>query len=419
MSGLTPCAVIVDSRNVRGQARKMFGWARNPTVAGVRSAMAEYGLDAVDIRVGVATRSSAARPSQRLADSLKTNRAYRDELTAAGAQVLEGYLVERGSTGIEEKQVDVLCAVSVCELADGIFSGKHPAKCIVLLSEDMDLMPAYDFARSRSVLTYAAAYDTIYRRDNQRDWLILTESAMSRLVEPRSRSVGSAVRAKIAGIVTATQHTPIRWAVNSPAGGGKYLMRCTLGAPGLWAPGRKVRVGEKFDLFTHGLTIHPDEGGRFPHLVLDERQPTEGPLLDVVEATVNYWQAPTSVKVSHATGMASLRATPGTMLPGQKVAVLHRASTPGMATYLVGALERSPRIGGWGVSGHFGYVRLLAARGNAAWIPAELETTGERVLVHAAHLGHSAPGTRLRVALSGYDDARAQPTAMPVTCCLP
>ena len=90
-SGLVPCAVVVDSRNIRGQARKLFGWSRQPSADGVRRALAAYGLDAVEIYVGVATRTASSSPSTRLSQHLRVNGEYRDRLRAEGAEVLEGH----------------------------------------------------------------------------------------------------------------------------------------------------------------------------------------------------------------------------------------------------------------------------------------------------------------------------------------
>ncbi|WP_163592734.1 hypothetical protein, partial [Klebsiella pneumoniae] len=84
--------------------------------------------------VGIATRTSTKSPGTWLIENLDRNIRYRDRLTADGAFVLEGLLVERG-TKPEEKQVDVLCEIAVADIADRILRGTSNAKCIVVLSE--------------------------------------------------------------------------------------------------------------------------------------------------------------------------------------------------------------------------------------------------------------------------------------------
>lgn len=415
---LRKCAVVVDSRNMRGQARKVFGWPRQPSVQGVRAALLGYGLDAQDIYVGVATRTTTRRPSNRLVRSLETNAAYRDQLVADGASVLEGLLVERGDR-IEEKQVDVLCAVQVCDIADHIATKVSGADCVVLLSEDMDLMPAFELAQRRGVTAYAGAFDTIYQRDQQRDWLILDEPAMTSLVAPVGRHVGLALRAKLAAIATADVRTAARWTLHAPLGDGLFLMRGGLGAAGVWTPGFHLSSRHKADLFPQAIEIDP-EGGRFPRLVLGSEPPAAGPLDGIEMAELLYWQSPTSARVSLKSGdLATLRMAPGSALPGQSLAVLRAPAGREIATYFVGPLSPRPKVAGWSSSDHRTLVTLSEEPSARGWVEARAEGTGERVFVHARHLNHATRGTRLLVALAGELEVQGVPTVMPLTCCLP
>ncbi|QGN59047.1 hypothetical protein [Nostocoides sp. HKS02] len=420
MGDLTPCAVVVDSRNARGQSRKAFGWPRHITIEGIRSALNLYGLDPVSIDVGVATRSIDNRPSVKVAHLLASNARYAEQLRSGGANVLEGYLVERRSKGKpEEKQIDVLCAVQVCRLADAILSEQSTAKCIVIMSEDMDLMPAYEFALERKVPAYAVAFDTVHKRDQQREWILLSEEALRLIHEPLGRQVGSGLRTRLATIATSSEPRQLRWTVHAPPDdAGQFLMRTSLGAPGLWTPGRSVEVGAKIDLYAKGLRIYPTDGGRFPHLILSEDAPS-GPMPEVQTAEVLYWQGPTAAKVRTLAGEeASLRVLPGTLLPGQRVAVLRHATGPDPATYLVGPLEGRPAIAGWSSQDTIARVKLIAdAQG--AWYPGEVLGTTDRVMVHAAFLDHARIDTELMAFVCGVHDGASQPAVMPITCCLP
>ena len=145
VTSLTPCAVVVDSRNLVGQAARLFGIPSNFTLNGLRQALAGFGLEPIEVRVGMATRVLQDKCSNHVTRMCEKNQTQASRLTADGAKVLHGYLAERGGD-VEEKQVDVLCAVAVADLAERIVVGASQARCIVCISEDMDLMPAYDFA---------------------------------------------------------------------------------------------------------------------------------------------------------------------------------------------------------------------------------------------------------------------------------
>lgn len=422
MENLVPCSVVVDSRNMRGAANRMFGWPQNVSVEGVRDAMRLYGLEAVSVHVGVATRSIGSSPSRQLKHALERNGEYRDQLVADGAEVLEGVLVERQSR-MEEKQVDVLCAVRVCDLADRILTKTHSAKLIVVLSEDMDLMPAYDFAKMRGVTAYAAANDSVHLRKQQKDWLLLDEAALRGLVAPAGRFTGSGLRAELAQMALSTDApTSRRWTMYGDHGGGSrsYRMRGNIGAAGVWVPGRPLQYREKADLFAVGLAVDSEEGDRFPHLLLSEDVPQPGPMPGVERARVEWWQTPTTVKVSVGETQATVRATPGSVLPGQEVAVLTSTSSRGRATHLVGALSQPPAVDGWTSSAHRAFVTVTGEPiSSGAWIPGSVEGCEDEVLIHAKHLTHAERGTRLSAFLSGVMQDHALPTVMPLTCCLP
>ncbi len=174
-------AVVVDSRNLRGQYGDVFGQPRRSSVAGIITMLAAYGFNVTDVWVGVATNGNT-NGSAYFTKSLKENREYAaDVVSHPDGHVLEGRLKEQNTrTGkvLEEKLVDVLCAIQVARLAHQI-KDKARQGVIVVLSEDMDLIPAYEFARDLGVTVYAASNDIVDARAQHSKWLLLTQAGLA------------------------------------------------------------------------------------------------------------------------------------------------------------------------------------------------------------------------------------------------
>jgi hypothetical protein len=380
-----------------------------------------YGLEPVETIVGVATRTSSSHPSDRLNEALVKNQAFMQRLQSAGAAVLEGNLVQR-SGEFEEKQVDVLCALAVADAADRIAQNKTRARCIVVLSEDMDLMPAIEFATNRGVPTYAAAYDTIHQRPQQRDWMILHEAALKEICDPPGRHHGSALRRRLASIVTTPQSQALTWRVIAARmNDGRALLTSNFGATALWKPTRQLQHGEKLPLYVAGVEMDPHTS-RFPYLNLSDAAPTAATCPGIELADVLYWTAPTMVKVQmrgQPGAQAALRATPGSLLPGQEVAVLKVSRSGNRARYLVGALTDVPVPSGWTAPARTAIaVAQETVPTGKAWFRSKLEVSGDEILVKAHRNDHLPAGGRLVVALSGESNGRV-PQAMPLSCCIP
>lgn len=421
--GGTACAVVVDSRNLRGQSRKLFGQGRQTTTSGIVSALAQYGLDAISISVGLATRTPASAVSDRLAEARKKNLMFAEDLRSSGATVLEGNLVERGGR-MEEKQVDVLCALAVADYADKIIKGAISATCIVVLSEDMDLMPAYDFAHERGVPVYAAAIDTVHKRPQQREWLLLTEPALGAMCEPSGRKVGSQLRASIAqmaaNIGAGDARPPLRWSTVAPTmDDGRALLQSNLGAFGIWERPRRLRPREKVDLYPSGIEIDP-HGGLFPFVTLQATPPTSAPD-NLLRGSVLFWVSPATAKIRFANGSqgdTSLTAPAGELLPGQEVLAMKGSTGRNDGVYYVGPLTNPPLTPEWPAPDRraIAIVTAMPTEGRI-WANAQL-AGGTEILVDTKYLDHCQVGTRLLVVHTGLS-AKGIAQAMPLTCCLP
>jgi hypothetical protein len=349
-----PAAVVVDSRNVRGQAEDLFGHGREVSVAGIVDLLAGYGFDVEEVFVGIATRQGSSRqPSNWMQDALQRNASYAARIASdARGHVLEGRLVERSTRdGVkpEEKLVDVLCAIQIARLATEI-NDRRRSGVLVVLSEDMDLVPAYEFASDLSVKVYVAANSTVDTR-NHEGWLLLPEGSMAKAVgQLPGRLRGSMLRRDMAIAMTAPQAR----VMNFHAGGfnrnsRELFVQHNSGARGVWRgvpssphPSRRDTVR----LRLAGLH-YPD--CQFPAYLLEPPTgPSAWPCAEIVSGTVAKWRTPTRVTVKLDGGITkSLDAAPGHLLPGMPVVVHRSMNGTQEAWRLVGSPDTRPVTPGW------------------------------------------------------------------------
>lgn len=276
-AGMVRCAVVIDTRNMHGQARKAFGRGLRPDTEGVRKGgLRRYGLEAEEIYAGVATKTMSSSPSELIRSLMEDNKRYAVDLASRGAVVLSGHLAER-SGEVEEKQVDVLIALKVADLADRVRQLAAPFECIVVLSEDMDLMPSYEFARQRGVPVYAAAFDTIHTRDDQNKWLILDERSLHDICPPPAAlALGTPMRTLIARMaVSAAPVQAPAWKVETWDGGKRNIVLSnSKGITGILHERRRnAYSGERLYLYAIGIEMEP-KSKRFPLLTLSRTGPS-------------------------------------------------------------------------------------------------------------------------------------------------
>lgn len=421
-TGLVQCAVVVDTRNMHGQARRVFGRGLRPYATGIRAALRDYGFDAVEIYAGVATKTMASSPSDRVQSALEDNKRYAVELAQQDAVVLGGHLAERNGE-MEEKQVDVLLALKVADLADRVRQLSAPFSTIVVLSEDMDLMPSFEFAAQRGVTVYAAAFDTVHNRTDQTSWLVLDENSMRKICPPPAAiALGTPMRELIARMATtpAPTQAPV-WKIETWDNSKReVVLSNSKGVTGVLHERRKnAHVDERLFLYATGIEMEP-KSKRFPLLTLGRSRP-EGERFEGVEfATVMYWVQSTRVKVKFegTDEVATLTASPGQLLKGQRVAVFRTLTDGKSANYYIGPVGDPPDHGEWPLPDATAVVTIVGdGPGNGSWRAqiAGLETT---VVVPKSPLKHVAVGDRLRVALAGKTNA-GELLVQPLTCCLP
>ena len=348
---VAPAVVIVDSRNVWGAARRQFGTGKRVVVEGVREALRPYGFEAIEVHVGIATTTTARAPSLRLTSDLAVNNKYAAAVNASPlGHALVGRLVERRGD-LTEKLVDVLCAMQIARSAHEIASGQSPAKAIIVVSEDMDLIPAYQFAQDLDVPIYAAANATVDTRPDS-SWLLLGESALRMSCERvEGRLYGQRLRQEICTWVTAPTPRTLEFTVRSwNSKGSRLRLAHRSGAIGIWhdPPDQTDHTtGATHDLAVVGLEASGSERD-FPIVTLGQR-PTSWPPPLLVSATVREWDSPTQVVVILPTGPTQvLSTTIGSLLPGDRVLIHEgRATASQEAWRLVGRLEPSQPTLGW------------------------------------------------------------------------
>jgi hypothetical protein len=214
---LIPAVVVVDAMNVKGLIREVIGIPRLPDVDGIRAAVKAFGFKASEVHIAVATESTGRRTSDVL-KAVDENKGYADRVRRSGAGVLEGKLrdnTERGGPRkFEEKLVDVLCAVQVARTAHSIATGRSSAKAIIILSKDMDLSPATNFAEELGVPVFSAAPSVLDRRPEP--FLLLGERELNLMAGRPQGVVGSSRRNAVAQTAWDPPTRLSSWTVLSP-----------------------------------------------------------------------------------------------------------------------------------------------------------------------------------------------------------
>lgn len=419
-SNLTPCAVIVDTRNVKGMLGDMFGTpSTKATGRGIRDAMRLYGFEAVEMYAGVATGTPGTKPvSAKVDDMLQSNGRYRDQLIKDGVEVLEGYLVERGPK-IDEKQVDVLLALQVADIVDRMQRDDSDAECIVVLSEDMDLIPSYDYADKRGVQVYAVADDTLPFRKEQKKWLLLHEAAARALGE-EDDAYGSPMRGYIARLALGTttrSGLPTKWKARWDQRPGDVDLFSNKGVRGRYYSTNALMRGDTLDLYATQIRFSED-GPLFPQVGLATSPPGPGPMSGVSEAVVTAWSTSTKVKATLADDTTcSVTVTPGSVLVGDKIAVCATQRKTGRAHYYIGPLAALSLPDRWTQPTAISTATIDTDHGSTFW-DAHLDD-GTAVQVQSTWLEHARVGDRLAVALAGVSPVTGHLQTMPLSCCLP
>lgn len=308
---LIPAAVVIDTRNVAGQARRLLGKEAVPEVSGLKSVLNRYGFDPLAFYAGVATESANPHNDAHLTHMLSINEDYAQRLLADGAHVLRGRLVKREKF-VEEKQVDVMLALRIAELADEISRNPQgsPYKAIVVLSEDMDLMPAYDYAGRRGVPVYAAAVKTVHKRFDQR-WLLLDERALREICPIGDLNPSFPIRNEqlrfLVGTAPATAPT---WRVEGwEETKGLIFLKRPNGVRGILRGSipKNLQINQQIPLYAQGMDGDMLVSRGFPYLSLVRKKPSAPASSQLIEAHVEFFNDSTRVRVTSSQPIGGTR----------------------------------------------------------------------------------------------------------------
>lgn len=403
------CSVVVDSRNMHGQGRKLFGRPHHVTVGGIRTGLRNLGFDVEDVHIGIATRTSTPNPSQRLARMRDENIERAATWRADGARVIEGMLAERRGD-VEEKQVDVLCALGIAELA----VRKDPST-LVLLSEDMDLLPACQLATKWGARAVTVAPRRVHERDGEHGWALLSPSDLAvtlgysdpdRMVRLRRRA--AEMLAQPSG--RTLRHRVIGWDAKAQIA----RVESNAGVIGQWAIGTRPEHGSKHDLHVVGAVAQARDLSAMPLMSLSETPAVD--LHAVQRGVVSYWSRQDSIVVALDAGGTQGVSVPAgePLLPGQPLLLLRTGRT----TTYVGPLGDPVAPDSWPlrhlvgsgiVTGHTSTGHLLL---NLCATDSQAEVLIPQTLSHQVR--DPIPGAHVRLMLVGQHQS-GRPMCHPLS----
>lgn len=306
-------AAIVDSRNMYHQAGDAIGRRGCPTVPGVRAALARYGFDVAAVHVGLAL----ARPSDRdeLAKDHAKNEAYRQSVVAAGGDVLLGELHRKSAGKVEEKMVDSACCVRIARYVEEIAYRPAHIESIVVLSKDIDLAPAVDYAVEMQVPIVVGALDVVQHRSHP--YVLLGPYTYAEMTEAPDMSTGHELRELL--VCALHDGGALEWTVGGPSSQPRLTHKCGLQA--VPAPGTKLPSrGSKVSLHPVGVMWDDNLHRSFPLLVCADKPQSS---VSWRAATVIRRTAPMSILIQFKDDQSFERAQfpLGGVVPGETVLV--------------------------------------------------------------------------------------------------
>jgi hypothetical protein len=307
-------AAIVDSRNVFHQAGDAIGVRCCPTVSGVRAALGRLGFQVEAVHVGLAL--ARQRDQTDLAAPHAANLAYKQRVLADGGDVLLGELHRKPGGAVEEKMVDAACCVRITRYVDEIAYKRTNIEAIVVLSQDIDLRPAIDYAVSMSVPIFAGALDVVQHRSHP--FILMGPHAYAEMTGATGVGSGHGLRERLVRALCDQHRIP--WKVKGTP--DRPLLRHSSGLLGVPASGVALRPpGAVQHLYPVDVTWDARILGSFPVLVCDDALPG---VRRWDEAVVRRRMAPMTLEVVRSNGTRHTGHFPlGGVVPGDSVLV-HR-----------------------------------------------------------------------------------------------
>jgi hypothetical protein len=238
-----PDLAIVDSRNVHGAAKDQIGAPKTPSISGIVNSLSRYGFDIVEVHVSVAL--ARARDRQSLSREHATNTGYVNDIASdSRGHVLYGELHKK-DRGVEEKIVDVQLALDIARHAIAIRMGTSPFDRIVVVSQDIDLSPALDYAAAQLAIPLAVvAYGVIDNRSHP--YALLTPGVLAEMVGAPKMS-GHYLRYLLAAALLNPQREEWKIVRSNVHSGDSFIRRTADGLFG-YAPSNLFSTGAPGEL---------------------------------------------------------------------------------------------------------------------------------------------------------------------------
>ncbi len=313
----------------RCQAGDAIGIRGRPTVPGVKAALARYGLDVRFVHIGLAL----ARPADRsaLAKQHADNETYLKQVLTDGGDALLGELHQKAGGQVEEKMVDGACCVRITRYVDEIAAGTSAVRSIVVLSKDIDLTPAVDYAVEMKVPITVAALDVVQHRKHP--FVLLGPRAYSQIIGS-TLTTGHELRELLSCALY--DGTVVPWTVRGTP--GQPRLHHSSGIAAVPEPGTKLPgLGNTAHLYPINVTWIEHMLGSFPILICGDSRATT-PSWET--GTVRRRTAPMTIEVALDNGTARREHFPlGGAVRGDRV-LLHRQSGRVLGRLIHGVPQR-------------------------------------------------------------------------------
>lgn len=307
-------AAIVDSRNVYHQAGDAIGAKLHPSVAGIARAFGRYNFDVTSVHMGLALARAADRNALSLSHSL--NDSFRQRVIADGGHVLLGELHQKPDGTVQEKMVDAACVVRITRYVDEIKWGRTDVQAIIVLSKDIDLKPAIDYAKEEGVPIVVAALDVVQHRAHP--YVLLGPHAYAEITDSSYGPTGHELRELLA--LALMDGKPLTWTVGGSLKNPQLTHVCgVLGVPaqGVALPA----LGTTVQLWPIDATWQ--SWGSFPLLICSDKPPVAPAWRSAI---VKKRLAPMSLEIRRSDGVTKREQYPlGGVIPGETV-VIHTAT---------------------------------------------------------------------------------------------
>jgi hypothetical protein len=172
---------------------------------------------------------------------------------------------------VEEKMVDSACCVRITRYVEEIVANRTDVQAIVVLSQDIDLKPAIDYAVEREVPIFAAALDVVQHRSHP--FILMGPQAYAEMTGAPGATHGHGLRELLVRALRDQERMPWKVVSRTPY---RPLLQHASGLTAVPAPGVPLGENGAFEyLYPVDVTWDSRILGNFPLLVCGSGPPQE------------------------------------------------------------------------------------------------------------------------------------------------